>query len=87
VSSEKRNIPIVRHPVSAQLKKHSSFFFDKHDFGNHGNLFAQELPKLTLLWQGTEKLPRPALKTRNSDVAIKIQADDFFKKQGFSVEH
>jgi hypothetical protein len=77
----------VRHPACALLKKCTSFFFDKHDFGNHGNLFAQELPNLILPSQGTEKLPRPELKTRNSGAAIKIQAADFLKKQGFSVRH
>ena len=87
MSREKRTITIVRHPASALLKKLAGFFFDKHDFGNHGNLLAQELSELTLPAQGTEKSFRPELKTRNSGAAIKNQSGDFFKKQGFSVEH
>ena len=87
MSREKINIPIVHHPTSALLKEHASSCFDKHDFGNHGNLLAQQLTNLTPSAQGIEKHSRLALKTRNPRAAINIQSDDFFEKQGFSVDH
>jgi len=87
VSTEKSNISIVRHPTSARLKKYESLFCDRHDFSNHANLFVQKLTKFTFSSQRTEKLPFLDLKTRNSGVALKIEAGHFFEKQGFSVKH
>lgn len=83
----KTNIPIVHHHASALLKKNQSPFYAKHDFDNHGNLVAKELAISIPQSQGTKKLPRPELKTRNSRATIKIQVYDFFKKQGFSDGH
>jgi hypothetical protein len=71
VSAEKSNIPIVRHPTSARLKKHARFFLDRHDFGNHGNLFVQKLPKRMFPFATTEKLCLSHMKTRNPHVALK----------------
>ena len=83
----KTNIPIVHHHASALLKKNQSPFYAKRDFDNHGNLVAKELSISIPQSQGTEKLPRPEVKTRNSDATIKSQVYDFFKKQGFSDGH
>ena len=83
----KTNIPIVHHHASALLKKNQSPFYAKHDFDNHGNLVAKELAISIPQSQGTKKLPRPELKTRNSRATIKIQVYDFFKKQRFSDGH
>ena len=79
----KTNIPIVHHHASALLKKNQSPFYAKHDFDNHGNLVAKELSISIPQSQGTEKLPRPEVKTRNSDATIKSQVYDFFKNRGF----
>ena len=79
----KTNIPIVHHHASALLKKNQSPFYAKHDFDNHGNLVAKELAISIPQSQGTKKLPRPELKTRNSRATIKIQVYDFFKNRGF----
>ena len=71
MSAEKRIIPIVRHPASARLKIPESWFCDRHDFSNHGNLFVQKLTTFTFSSQRTQKLLFLDLKTLDSGVALK----------------
>src|SRR3972149_4717921 len=71
VRTEKRSIPIVRHPTSARLKKPESLFCDRHDFSNHANLFVQKLTKFTFPFAITEKLCLSHIKTRKPHVALK----------------